>query len=58
MLVRKPERKRELGRPTDISDDNIKIRLEKYGMRSWTGLIWFIIGPVVSMKTVMNLRAQ
>jgi hypothetical protein len=46
VLVRKPEGKRPLGRPTCKWDDNIKMEFREIGM-GWYGLdrlIWFRIG--------------
>jgi hypothetical protein len=42
ILVKKPERKRPLRRPSHRLEDNIKVDL-KYGMRIWTELIWLKI---------------
>jgi hypothetical protein len=45
-LARKPEGKRQLGRPRRIWEDNNMSRmdLKKYGRKLWTGFIWLRIG--------------
>jgi len=40
VLVGKPEGKRPLGRPKRRWEDNIKMDLQKWDVRVWTGLIW------------------
>ena len=44
VLVGKPERKRPLGRPRRRWEDNIKMDLQKWDVREWTGSIWLRIG--------------
>jgi len=44
VLVRKPERKRPLGRPRRKWKDNIKIDLQEVECRVWTGSSWLRIG--------------
>jgi hypothetical protein len=43
VFVRKPERKRPLGRPRNRREDNIKMELHDVGWRAWTGLTWLKI---------------
>jgi hypothetical protein len=43
-VVWKPGRKRPLGRPRNIWEDNIKHDLQEMVWGAWTGLIWFRIG--------------
>jgi hypothetical protein len=56
ILIRKPERKRELGRPGHRWKDNIKVNLKeteyKSDTRVWTGLIQ----NRISINTVTNFR--
>jgi hypothetical protein len=42
--VKKPERKRPLGRPRRRLEDNIKMDFRKWDVGVWTGLIWLRIG--------------
>jgi len=42
-LVGEPERKRLLGRPRLVWEDNIKVDLQEVGWGKWTGLIWLRI---------------
>jgi hypothetical protein len=42
ILVGKLEEKKQLGRPNVDGNDSIK--LEKWDVRAWTGLIWLGIG--------------
>ena len=44
VLVRKPERKRPLGRPRRRWEDNIKIDLQEVGGVVGTGWSWLRIG--------------
>jgi hypothetical protein len=44
-LVGKLEGKRPLGSPRRRWENNIKMDLQVVGWGSWTGLIWFRIGP-------------
>jgi hypothetical protein len=44
LVVRKPEEKRQLGRPRRRRVDNIKLNLGEMGWVVWTALIWFRIG--------------
>ena len=44
VLVRKPERKRPLGRLRRRWEDNIKMDLQKMVYGVWTGLIWLRTG--------------
>jgi hypothetical protein len=44
LLVRKPERKRPLGRRRRRCEDNIKMDFQEVGCGLWTGLIWLRIG--------------
>ena len=37
VLVRKPERKRQLGRPRCRWEDNINMDLQEVGCKVWTG---------------------
>jgi hypothetical protein len=58
ILVRKPERKRPLGRPRHKWVDNIKINLRKKG---WDGMDWIDLAQDrdrcrALVNTVMNLR--
>jgi hypothetical protein len=58
ILVRKPEKKRPLGRPIRTLLDNIKIDLKKIG---WDGMDWIDLAQDrdrwrVLVNTVMNLR--
>jgi hypothetical protein len=46
VLVRKPGRKRSLGRPWSRWEDNIKMDLQEMGRGAWTGLIWLRVGQV------------
>jgi hypothetical protein len=43
VLVGKPEGKRSLGRPRLRWEDNIKMKLQGVGGRTWTGLMWLRI---------------
>ena len=43
-LVRKPKRKKPLGRSRRRWEDNIKMDLKKVGRGVWTGLSWLRIG--------------
>jgi hypothetical protein len=43
-LVGKPERRRPLGRPRRIWEDNIKMDLQEVEWGAWTGSIWLRIG--------------
>jgi hypothetical protein len=40
VLVRKPEGKRQLWRPTRRWEDNIKMDIQEVGCGVWTGLSW------------------
>jgi hypothetical protein len=51
ILARKPEGKRQLGRPKHRWEDNIGMDLREIGGRVWTGFIWRAL-----VNTVMNLR--
>jgi hypothetical protein len=44
LLVRKPERKRPLGRPRRRWVDNIRMDLGEVGWGDKTGLVWLRIG--------------
>jgi len=44
VLVRKPERKRQLGRPRCRWEDNINMDLQEVGCKVWTGSSWLRIG--------------
>jgi len=41
--VRKPERKKPLGRPRRKWEDNIKMDLQVVGWGAWTELVWLRI---------------
>jgi hypothetical protein len=43
ILVRKPEGKKPLGRPSHRWEDNIKLDLRKMRGRVWNEFIWFRI---------------
>jgi hypothetical protein len=43
VLVEKPERKRPLGRPRLVWEDNSKMDLQEVGWGTWTRLIWLRI---------------
>jgi len=43
-LVRKPEGKMPLGRPSRRREDNIKIDLKEWNVGIWTGSNWLRIG--------------
>jgi hypothetical protein len=43
VLVRKPERKKQLGRPRHMWEDNTKMYLQEEGCGVWTGLSWLKI---------------
>jgi len=40
VLVRKPEGKRPLGRPSRRWEDNIKTEIQEMGLGLWTGTSW------------------
>jgi hypothetical protein len=42
--VGKPEGNRTLGRHRCRWEDNIKLYLQEFGWREWTGLIWLRLG--------------
>jgi hypothetical protein len=42
----RPERKRHLGRPRRIRENNIKMGLQEVGWEAWTGLIWLRVEQV------------
>jgi hypothetical protein len=44
ILVRKPDGKRPLGRPTHRSEDNIRMDLGEIWWKMWTGFIWLRTG--------------
>jgi hypothetical protein len=44
ILVGKPEGKSSLGRSKRRWEDNIRMDLQQWDMRVWTGLRWFRIG--------------
>ena len=44
VLVKKPEGKRPLGKPSRRWEDNIKLDIQELGWRTWTGLIWLRTG--------------
>jgi hypothetical protein len=44
VLVKKPERRRPLGRPRRGWEDNIKMDVREVGWEAWTGLIWLRTG--------------
>jgi hypothetical protein len=44
VLIRKPEGKRPLGRPTLSWEDNINMDLQEVGCEAWTGSTWLRIG--------------
>jgi hypothetical protein len=44
IFVGKPERKRPLGRPRHIWEDDIKMNLREIGKEVWIGWIWLRIG--------------
>jgi hypothetical protein len=44
ILVGRPERRKQLGRPRHRWEDNIKMDLQEVGWGAWTGLIWPRIG--------------
>jgi len=44
VFVRKPERKRSLGRPRRRWEDNIKMDLWKWNVGLWTGSSWLSVG--------------
>jgi hypothetical protein len=44
VLVRKPERKRPLGRPRRRWEDNIKWIFRKWDVGIWTGSSWLRVG--------------
>jgi hypothetical protein len=43
VLVRKPEEKRQMGRPGRKLEDNIKMDLQEVGCGVWSGLVWIRI---------------
>jgi hypothetical protein len=44
VLVGKSEGRRPLGRRTRRWKDNIEMDLQKVALRTWTGLIWLMLG--------------
>jgi hypothetical protein len=44
ILVRKPEGKRQLGRPRRKWENNIEMNLGEIGFGVWIGFIWLRIG--------------
>jgi hypothetical protein len=47
ILVRKPERKRPVGRPRYKWEDNIKVGFREIRWEGvWTGFIWLRIGTI------------
>jgi hypothetical protein len=46
VLVRKPERKRPLERPSHRCEDGIKMDLREIGWEVWSGFTWLRIGTV------------
>jgi hypothetical protein len=44
ILIRKPVDKRPRGSPRCRWEDNIRMALEKYGGKVWTGFIWLKVG--------------
>jgi hypothetical protein len=44
ILVEKPERKRQLGRPRHRWEDIITMDLQEVGWRAWIELIWLRTG--------------
>jgi hypothetical protein len=40
ILVRKHDKKRQIGRPISRWKDNIKWLIKKEGLRKWAGFIW------------------
>jgi hypothetical protein len=44
VLVGRPGRRRQLGRPRRRWEDTIKMDLQEVGWGAWTGLIWLRIG--------------
>jgi hypothetical protein len=55
--VCKPEGKRPLGRSRHIWEDNIEWIFRKWGVETWTGLIWLRIDRWLDLvNAVMNLQ--
>ena len=44
LLVGKPERERQLGRPRRKREDKIEMDLQEVGCGVWTGSIWLRVG--------------
>jgi len=44
-LVGKPQGRRPTGRPKHRWEGDVKMDVEKYDGRKWTGLIWLRTGP-------------
>ena len=44
VLLKKPERKRPLGRPMRRWEDNIKMEIQEVGCGAWTRSMWLRIG--------------
>jgi hypothetical protein len=60
ILVGKPERKRQLGRPTRRYEDNIKLDLNDIGC-DWVDWIHLVQDKVqwrALLKTIINLRVS
>jgi hypothetical protein len=58
ILVRKPERKRPLGRPRSRRVENIELRLREieWGGMDWTDLVQYMNQWRALVNTVINLR--
>ena len=56
-LVGKPEVKRPLGKPRLRWDGNIKMAIQEWDIRAWTGSSWLRIWTGGGhVNTLMNLR--